>query len=93
MIRVIFQDGQEGEVDASRLDRLLEIGAVRSFWRRDGWVDPGSDPIRKNPLYVLGLPERRADMLELLAAGGSLPMNEHRIASLAAAFNHHASRL
>jgi hypothetical protein len=32
-------------------------------------------------------------MLELLAAGGSLPMNEHRIASLAAAFNHHASRL
>ena len=46
MIRVIYQNQTYDFVKASRLEELIETGAVASFKRRKGWVRVGIDPIR-----------------------------------------------
>ena len=46
LIRVIYQNQRYDFVKASRLDELIESGAVASFKRRTGWVRVGIDPIR-----------------------------------------------
>jgi len=46
LIRVIYQNQRYDFVKASRLEELIESGAVASFKRRKGWVRVGIDPIR-----------------------------------------------
>lgn len=46
LIRVIYQNQTYDFVKASRLEELIETGAVASFKRRKGWVRVGIDPIR-----------------------------------------------
>lgn len=91
MIQVIFQNGREGEVEAPVLARLLDSGDIRSFRRNNGWVDPTFDPIRRNPLYVFSLPERRSEVLNLMTSSQSLPMNEQRLPPSAAECGDHDS--
>jgi len=76
MIRVVFIDGREEEVPPAELDQLLETGTVSRFLRRSGWVDPRCDLIRRNPMNVFGLPERREPMQRLLGSDRPLPLNE-----------------
>lgn len=75
MIRVILMDGREQEVEPATLDQLLASGRVRRFLRQSGWVDPRFDSIRRNPLQMYSLPERRAAMRHLLSSGQPLAQN------------------
>jgi len=59
IIRVLYEDDRHDYVPAFRLDDLISEGRIKKFYRSDGWVTIGKDPIRGmgGPRY--GGPERR----------------------------------
>ncbi|MFZ5997744.1 MAG: GSU3473 family protein [Nitrospirota bacterium] len=57
-IRVIFHNDRGGVVDKEHLDRLLWEEKIKEFYRSDGWVVIGCDPVRIRKQYYNG-PERR----------------------------------
>ena len=46
-ISVVFANGDEKIVPAYMLDYLIQEKKLVAFLRADGWVQIGSDPIRK----------------------------------------------
>jgi len=61
-ILVEFKDGMQGEVPGTVLDRLIEMNLIVRFKRQTGWAELGRDPIRRNKMRVVSLPERRSAM-------------------------------
>ena len=60
IIRVLYEDDRHDYVPAFRLDDLIAEGKIKKFYRSDGWVTIGKDPIRggRNGSKYSG-PERR----------------------------------
>jgi len=46
LIKVMYKDGQIGEVENYFLDDLIESNRIKKFQRSSGWVTIGVDPIR-----------------------------------------------
>ena len=46
IIRVLYEDDRHDYVPAFRLDDLIAEGKIKKFYRSDGWVTIGKDPIR-----------------------------------------------
>jgi len=46
LIRVLYKDNKYDYVPDSRLEELIESGRIKQFFRTDGWVTVGEDPIR-----------------------------------------------
>jgi hypothetical protein len=44
---VIFANGEDKIVPAYKLDTLIQEKKIIAFYRSDGWVEVGRDPIRK----------------------------------------------
>ncbi|MDD2499195.1 MAG: hypothetical protein PHN92_00080 [Geobacter sp.] len=59
LIRVKYNDNRYDMVRPETLDRLLEMGAVSEFHRRDGWVVSSSDSVRKSSRSGFTGPDRR----------------------------------
>ena len=59
IIRVLYQDDKYDYVPAFRLDELLSEGKIKKFFRSDGWVEVGKDPIRSVSSSRYSGPERR----------------------------------
>jgi hypothetical protein len=59
LIRVKYKDDRFDMVRPGILDRLLEAGKVCEFQRRDGWVMPGIDNLRRGKRNAYSGPERR----------------------------------
>ena len=68
IIRVLYEDDRHDYVPAFRLDDLIAEGRIKKFYRSDGWVTIGKDPIRGagGPRY--GGPERRKILVGALPA-------------------------
>jgi hypothetical protein len=58
LVKVIFIDNSAGLVKAGSLDQLIAIGKIAAFYRSDGWVKLGRDPVRGMGGSYKG-PERR----------------------------------
>ncbi len=58
LIKVKYQDGTIGEVEASELDDLISSRKIKKFRRSDKWVTIGRDPIRKVTEDYLRMPAR-----------------------------------
>ena len=48
MIRVIYKDGKEDQVEQKFLDILLHVDEVQMFQRNSDWAIIGVDPVRAN---------------------------------------------
>ena len=59
IIRVLYQDDRHDYVPAFRLDDLIAEGKINKFYRSDGWVTIGKDPIRGMGGSRYGGPDRR----------------------------------
>ena len=59
IIRVLYQDDRHDYVPAFRLDDLIAEGKIKKFYRSDGWVTIGKDPIRGMGGSRYGGPDRR----------------------------------
>ncbi len=46
-IKVQYKDNTFGDVAADALDHLIASGSIVAFRRRDGWVEVGIDPLRR----------------------------------------------
>ena len=58
VIRVVYDNGSYDMIKTTRLDDLIPSGKVLKFFRSDGWVTVGVDPIRTAQVRYDG-PERR----------------------------------
>jgi hypothetical protein len=59
LIKVMYQDGKIGEIEAYELDFLIKSNKIKKFRRSDKWVTIGRDPIRKIREDYLGIPKRQ----------------------------------
>jgi len=59
IIRVLYEDDRHDYVPAFRLDDLIAEGKIKKFYRSDGWVTIGKDPIRGVGGSRYNGPERR----------------------------------
>ena len=59
IIRVLYQDDRHDYIPAFRLDDLIAEGKIKKFFRSDGWVTVGKDPIRGVSDSKYSGPERR----------------------------------
>jgi hypothetical protein len=59
IIRVLYEDDRHDYVPAFRLDDLIAEGKIKKFYRSDGWVTIGKDPIRGAGGSRYSGPERR----------------------------------
>jgi hypothetical protein len=59
LIRVKYDDDSFDMVQPIILDRLLEVGKVREFQRREGWVMLGIDNLRCRRGNDYSGPDRR----------------------------------
>jgi hypothetical protein len=59
IIRVLYEDDRHDYVPAFRLDDLIAEGRIKKFYRSDGWVTIGKDPIRGTGGARYSGPERR----------------------------------
>ena len=59
LIRVKYTDNRYDMIRPEFLDHLIENGAVREFLRRDGWVVPGQDRLRRIGREPYSGPDRR----------------------------------
>jgi hypothetical protein len=59
IIRVLYQDDRHDYVPAFRLNDLIAEGKIKKFFRSDGWVTVGKDPIRSASDSTYKGPERR----------------------------------
>lgn len=59
LIRVMYDNNNFDMVRPEMLDLLLEQGVISSFLRCDGWVMPGSDPLRRKSRSRYSGPDRR----------------------------------
>jgi len=59
IIRVLYEDDRHDYVPAFRLDDLIAEGKIKKFYRSDGWVTIGKDPIRGVGGSRYAGPERR----------------------------------
>jgi hypothetical protein len=60
IIRVLYEDDRHDYVPAFRLDDLIAEGKIKKFYRSDGWVTIGKDPIRGGrSISKYSGPERR----------------------------------
>jgi hypothetical protein len=46
IIRVMYYDRKYDMVNASALDKLITSGGILKFYRTEGWITIGKDPIR-----------------------------------------------
>ena len=46
MIRVMYYDRKYDMVKVSALDKLITSGRILKFYRTDGWITMGIDPLR-----------------------------------------------
>jgi hypothetical protein len=46
---VIFADGEEKIVPTYKLENLIKEKKIVAFYRSDGWVQIGRDPVRSGP--------------------------------------------
>jgi hypothetical protein len=60
---VIFANGEEKIVPAYMLDYLIRENKIVAFFRSDGWVQVGRDPIRKSQLPLISTGERWSDFM------------------------------
>jgi len=60
---VIFANGEEKIVPAYMLDYLIRGNKIVAFFRSDGWVKIGHDPIRKSQLPLISTGERWSDFM------------------------------
>jgi hypothetical protein len=58
LIRIVYRNGRYDEIKPFLLDRLIESGKVKKFFRSDGWVVVGRDPLRGRDEHFEG-PEKR----------------------------------
>ncbi len=75
LIDVIFENGQKGRVTEEMLNYLLEEGALLSFKRQNGWVQPDCASVRRRCALVFSIPERRAAMNERLKSDTPLSLD------------------
>ena len=61
LITVMYNNGSNGLVPASALEFLIEEHEVVAFWRSNGFVRVGRDPLRKRPRPGNEPGERTAD--------------------------------
>ena len=59
VIRVLYEDDRHDYVPAFRLDDLIAEGKIKKFYRSDGWVTVGKDPIRGRGSSKYAGPESR----------------------------------
>jgi hypothetical protein len=59
IIRVLYEDDRHDYVPSFRLDDLISEGRIKKFYRSDGWVTIGKDPIRGHGGPRYNGPERR----------------------------------
>ena len=62
-IRVIFANGEEKSVPAYMLDYLIGEKRIVAFLRSEGWVQIGSDPVRKTQQPLMRSGNRWGDFL------------------------------
>ena len=60
LIRVLYWNGKEGQVDDVTLNELVRSNRIKQFYRpfEDRWVDIGVDAVRRSETQYGG-PERR----------------------------------
>jgi hypothetical protein len=59
MIRVIYDNLMTGKVQDSYIDRLIHENKIIGFFRSDGYVRVGNDPLRGAGGEYLGADRRR----------------------------------
>jgi hypothetical protein len=57
-IKVMYQDGDIGEIENYQLDALITSNKIKKFLRSGEWVTIGVDPIRKVREDYLEIPKR-----------------------------------
>jgi hypothetical protein len=60
---VIFANGEERIVPAYMLDYLIAEKKIVAFFRSDGWVQVGRDPIRKGQQPLTKTGDRWSDFM------------------------------
>jgi len=60
---VIFANGEEKIVPAYMIDYLIRENKIVAFFRSDGWVQVGRDPIRKSQLPLISTGESWSDFM------------------------------
>lgn len=60
---VISASGEERIVPAYMIDYLIREKKIVAFFRSDGWVQIGHDPIRKNQLTLTRAGDRWSDFM------------------------------
>ena len=65
LIKVVYQNNESDMVKPFLLDDLVASGKVKKFFRSDGWVTIGVDPVRGNGGYHKGPERRKNSLLEL----------------------------
>lgn len=58
LIKVMYQDGDIGEIENYQLDALIASNKIKKFLRSGEWVTIGVDPIRKVREDYLEIPKR-----------------------------------
>jgi len=59
LIKVMYQNGKIGEVEAFELDVLIKSNKIIKFRRSDKWVTIGRDPIREIREDYLKIPKKQ----------------------------------
>lgn len=59
LIRVRYHDNTYDMVKPWRLQEFIAAGRILSFYRADGWVVVGRDPLRRAAVRSYAGPERR----------------------------------
>lgn len=58
LIKVMYEDGKSGAIEAYQLDALISSNKIKKFQRSGKWVTIGVDPIREVKEDYLEVPKR-----------------------------------
>jgi hypothetical protein len=59
LIKVVYQNGKNGEIESYQLDDLIHSKKIKKFQRSGKWVTIGIDPVREIREDYLEIPKRQ----------------------------------